>query len=189
MLQYALCLLYHSNTEAVLFAYLPSDWATTTGRQLGPNVGNSIKCFSKGHSDTLPHRKSSQGFSTFRLLSLPTEPRRRYTFLLICSLITTVLVRRPPLVLFPAAPIPVVLPSATTPHVNIIFIGYYTICLQYILSGKNQLFFTLDPKNPHNKFKKRWSQPLNCVRCESLTSFVVRAKKINHDYVQILPVI
>jgi len=40
---YALCLLYHSNTETVLFAYLSSGWATTTVRLLGPKVGNSIK--------------------------------------------------------------------------------------------------------------------------------------------------
>jgi len=42
MLYYALCLSYHSNTEAVLFARLSSGWATTTGRLLGPKVGNSI---------------------------------------------------------------------------------------------------------------------------------------------------
>jgi len=31
---YALCLTYHSNTEAVLFACLSSGWATTTGKLL-----------------------------------------------------------------------------------------------------------------------------------------------------------
>jgi len=31
---YALCLSYHSNTEAVLFAYLSSGWVTTMGRRL-----------------------------------------------------------------------------------------------------------------------------------------------------------
>jgi len=39
---FAPCLLYHANTEAVLFASLLSGWATTTGRQLGPKMGNSI---------------------------------------------------------------------------------------------------------------------------------------------------
>jgi len=53
MLSYALCLLYHSNTEAVLFAYLSSGWATTTGRLLGSKMGNSIKCLSQGCSDAL----------------------------------------------------------------------------------------------------------------------------------------
>jgi len=38
-----LCWPYHSNTEAVLFACLLSDWTTATGRLLGPKVGNSIK--------------------------------------------------------------------------------------------------------------------------------------------------
>jgi len=62
MLYNALCLLYHSITEAVLFACLSSGCATTTSRLLGPKVGNSIKCLSQGHSDALPHRKSNQGF-------------------------------------------------------------------------------------------------------------------------------
>jgi len=52
---YALCLSYHSNTEAVLFVCLSFGWTTTTGRLLGPKVGNSIKCLSHGHSDELPH--------------------------------------------------------------------------------------------------------------------------------------
>jgi len=60
MLYYALCLSYYSNTEAVLFACLSSGWANTTGRLLGPKVGNSIKCLSQGHSDALPHRESNQ---------------------------------------------------------------------------------------------------------------------------------
>jgi len=42
MLYYALCLSYHHNTEAVLFACLSSGWATATGRRLGPKVGNGI---------------------------------------------------------------------------------------------------------------------------------------------------
>jgi len=45
-----------------------SDRATTTGRLLGPKVRNSIKCLSQGHRDALSHRKSSEGFATFRLL-------------------------------------------------------------------------------------------------------------------------
>jgi len=47
MLYYALCLSYHSNTEAVLFACLSSGWAITTGTLLGLKAGNSIKCFPK----------------------------------------------------------------------------------------------------------------------------------------------
>jgi len=51
---YALFLSYQSNTEAVLFAFLLSDWATiTTGRVLGPKVGNCFKCLSQEHSDAL----------------------------------------------------------------------------------------------------------------------------------------
>jgi len=42
----------------------PSPW-----RLYGPKVGNSIKCFSQGHSDALPHRESNQGFVTFQLLA------------------------------------------------------------------------------------------------------------------------
>jgi len=63
------CRPYQSNTEAVLFACLSSGWATTTDRQLGPKMRNSIKCLSQGHSDALPHRELSQGFTTFRLLA------------------------------------------------------------------------------------------------------------------------
>jgi len=66
---YALRLSYHSNTEAVLVTCLSSGWAATTGRLLGPKVGNGIKCLSQGHSDALPHRKSNQGFATFQLLA------------------------------------------------------------------------------------------------------------------------
>jgi len=65
----ALCLSYHSNTEAVLFACLSSGWATTTGRLLGSMVGNSIKYLSQGHSDAQLQRKLNQGFATFRLLA------------------------------------------------------------------------------------------------------------------------
>jgi len=35
MFYYALCLSYHSNTEAILFAFLSSGWATATGRMFG----------------------------------------------------------------------------------------------------------------------------------------------------------
>jgi len=52
-----LCLSFHSNTEAVLFACLLLGWATTTGRLLDHKVGNSIKCLSQGHSDALPHHR------------------------------------------------------------------------------------------------------------------------------------
>jgi len=57
------------NTEAVLFACISSGWATTTGRLLGPKVGNSIKCRSHGHSDALPHREWKRGFATSQLLA------------------------------------------------------------------------------------------------------------------------
>jgi len=40
---YALCLTYHFKKEAVLLTCLLSGWATTTGRLLGPKVGNNIK--------------------------------------------------------------------------------------------------------------------------------------------------
>jgi len=58
---YALCLslLYK---EAVLFACLLSDWATTIGRLLGPKMRNSIKCLAQGRSDVLPHRESNQDY-------------------------------------------------------------------------------------------------------------------------------
>jgi len=76
MLSYALCLSYHSNTEAVLFACLLSGWATTTGRLLDPKMENSIKCL---FGDTLPHRESNQGFATFDYQpgARPTELRLR----------------------------------------------------------------------------------------------------------------
>jgi len=44
---YALCLSYHSYTEATLFECLSSGWATTTSRLLG----NTFECLSQGHSD------------------------------------------------------------------------------------------------------------------------------------------
>jgi len=50
---YALCLSYHYNTEAALFACPSSGWTTTTGRLLGPKMRNSIKCHSQAHSDAL----------------------------------------------------------------------------------------------------------------------------------------
>jgi len=40
---YTMCLSYHSNAEAVLFACLLSDWVITMSRLFGPKVGNSIK--------------------------------------------------------------------------------------------------------------------------------------------------
>jgi len=52
---YILILLYHSNTEAVLFACLSSGWTNKPCRLLGSKVGNSIKCLSQGYSDTLLH--------------------------------------------------------------------------------------------------------------------------------------
>jgi len=58
-----------------------SGWATTTGRMLGPKVGNSIKCLSQGHSDALPHRESNQGFAIFWLLAWKeAEPWFKATF-------------------------------------------------------------------------------------------------------------
>jgi len=53
---HALCLSYHSNAEAALFARLLSGWATTTGRLLGPKMGNSIKGLSQRHSNALLHQ-------------------------------------------------------------------------------------------------------------------------------------
>jgi len=66
MFYYALYLSYHSNREAVLFVCLSSGWATTTGRLLGPKVGNSTKCHSQGHIDALTHWESNQSFATFK---------------------------------------------------------------------------------------------------------------------------
>jgi len=43
-----LCFCHATPTQkAALFACLTSGWATTTGRLLGPKVGNSIKCLSQ----------------------------------------------------------------------------------------------------------------------------------------------
>jgi len=50
---YALCQSYHSNTKAVLFSCLSSEWVTTTDRLLGPKMGNSIKCLSQERSGAL----------------------------------------------------------------------------------------------------------------------------------------
>jgi len=70
MLHYSLCLSYHSNTEAILFACLSSGcMATTTGRLLGPKVENNIKCLSQGHSNALPHRESITRPALYQLLS------------------------------------------------------------------------------------------------------------------------
>jgi len=66
-----LCVCHTTPSQKMFcFAYFSSDWATTTGRLLGPEVGNSIKCLSQRHSDALPHRESTryQGYATFRLL-------------------------------------------------------------------------------------------------------------------------
>jgi len=52
MLYYALCLSYHSNTEAILFACLSSSWATTTGRLLDTKVEIALSVFPK---DTAMH--------------------------------------------------------------------------------------------------------------------------------------
>jgi len=57
------------NTEVVLFACLSSGWATTTGRLLGPKMGNSIKCLSQGHSDALLHRESEPRFCNLSITS------------------------------------------------------------------------------------------------------------------------
>jgi len=57
------------HTEAVLFVCLSSGWATTTGRLLGPKVGNSIMRLSQGYSEALTHRESNKVFATFRLLA------------------------------------------------------------------------------------------------------------------------
>jgi len=62
----ALCLSYHSNKEAVLFACLLSGWAATTGRLLSLKVRNSSKCLSKDTANALPHRKSNQSITTLR---------------------------------------------------------------------------------------------------------------------------
>jgi len=74
---YAPYLSYHSQHRSCL-ACLSSGWANTTGRLLGPKVGNSIKGLSQRYSHALPHRESNQVFATFRLLARrSTEPRRR----------------------------------------------------------------------------------------------------------------
>jgi len=52
MLYFALCLSYHSNTEAVLFACFSLGWTTTTGRLLGPKMGTVLSVFPK---DTVTH--------------------------------------------------------------------------------------------------------------------------------------
>jgi len=44
---YAVCLSYHSNTEAVFFACLSLGWATTTGRLLVPKVETALRVFPK----------------------------------------------------------------------------------------------------------------------------------------------
>jgi len=45
MFHYALCLSFHSNTEAVLFARLSSGWAITTGRLLAPRWETALNVF------------------------------------------------------------------------------------------------------------------------------------------------
>jgi len=74
----------HTTPTQMLFACLSSGWATSTGRLLGPKVGNSIKCLSQGHSDALPHRELNQGFATFRLLARCSTIRATPPQLLSC---------------------------------------------------------------------------------------------------------
>jgi len=54
---YAPRLSYHSNTEVVLFECLSLGWATTTGRLLGPKMGNSIACAVAANLSTLNSKK------------------------------------------------------------------------------------------------------------------------------------
>jgi len=68
MLHYALYLSYHSNTELFCLHVFRQAGPTTTGRLLGPKVGNSIKCLSQD-TETRYRIGSRQGFTTFRLLA------------------------------------------------------------------------------------------------------------------------
>jgi len=61
---------YHSTQKLLwLHVFCQAGLPQRVGRLLGPKVGNSIKCLSQGHSDTLPHWKSNQSFATFWLLA------------------------------------------------------------------------------------------------------------------------
>jgi len=44
----------------------------TTGRLIGPKMGNGIKCLSQGHSDALPHRELNQGLRSLSIISSAT---------------------------------------------------------------------------------------------------------------------
>jgi len=80
MLPHVLCLSYHFNTEALLFACLSSGWVTTAGRMLGPKVGNSIKCISPRTQQRATASRVEprlRKLSITCLASLPTDIRRR----------------------------------------------------------------------------------------------------------------
>jgi len=47
MLYYALCLLYHSNTEAALFVCLSSSWVTTNVDCLAPKRETALRVYPK----------------------------------------------------------------------------------------------------------------------------------------------
>jgi len=81
----ALCLSYHPNTKAVLFASLLSDWATTTGKLLVLKMENSIKNLSQEHRDVLPNGDSNKVLQPFDFSpgALPTdEPCGRHSLLI-----------------------------------------------------------------------------------------------------------
>jgi len=67
----------HSNTEAILFTCLSSGWATTTGRLLGPKMGNNVSFPRTQRRAT--ERGVEQRYVTFRLQpgALTTEPHSR----------------------------------------------------------------------------------------------------------------
>jgi len=52
--------------SAAVFAGLLSFWAITTGKLLGPKMGNNIQCLSQVNIDALLNRESNGGFATFR---------------------------------------------------------------------------------------------------------------------------
>jgi len=77
-----LCVCHTTPTQKLLclHVFLSSGWAITTGRLLGPKMGNSIKCLFQEHSDAILHRESNQGFATFLYsgaLELQHLPRSR----------------------------------------------------------------------------------------------------------------
>jgi len=83
MLYYALCLSYHSNTEAAVFACLSSGWDTTTGRLLGPKVGTALSVFAK---DTATRYRIDEGIES-RSSDLTTTPLTYYANSSICDLV------------------------------------------------------------------------------------------------------